>query len=271
MQWNFPVNNGEYEVRLYFAETYSGTGSPGQRVFDVAIEGNIVLDDYDVVADAGAMFVGVMQSFQVGVSDESLTIDLLHVIENPAIKGIEILQIATQGLASTNISAASDEVTPTATLSSDIHTGSSLEQIYLPSNNADTDGDGVADTHDIFPRDPDITTISDYINLIINYVVDDRVIFDSDWKEPENEAEFVAKLEALLAIVIAAEQAQDNEWAALLYLEALKKLGDELIVRTDGLHNLGSLANDWVTTQEAQDLIHADLILLSEYLWLSVR
>ena len=38
MQWNFPVSNGNYEVRLYFAENYSGTGSPGQRVFDVALE-----------------------------------------------------------------------------------------------------------------------------------------------------------------------------------------------------------------------------------------
>ena len=36
MQWNFPVSNGSYEVRLYFAENYSGAGSPGKRVFDVA-------------------------------------------------------------------------------------------------------------------------------------------------------------------------------------------------------------------------------------------
>ena len=73
MQWNFPVSNGNYEVRLYFAENYSGTGSPGQRVFDVALEGAIALDDYDVVADAGAMFVGVMQSLSRStVTDELL-------------------------------------------------------------------------------------------------------------------------------------------------------------------------------------------------------
>ena len=92
MQWDFPVANGDYEVRLYFAETYSGTSLPGQRVFDVAIEDTIVLDDYDVVADAGAMYVGVMQSFEVQVNDESLTIDFTHVIQNPAIKGIEIIK-----------------------------------------------------------------------------------------------------------------------------------------------------------------------------------
>ena len=93
MQWNFPVSNGNYEVRLYFAENYSGTGSPGERVFDVVIEDILALDDYDVVADAGAMFVGVMQNFEVEVTDELLTIDLLHVIENPAIKGIEIIDL----------------------------------------------------------------------------------------------------------------------------------------------------------------------------------
>jgi hypothetical protein len=91
-------------VRLYFAETYSGTGSPGQRVFDVNIEDATVLDNYDVVADAGAMFVGVMQSFEVEVSDESLTIELIHVIQNPAIKGIEIIK-PYNPLANTTLSA----------------------------------------------------------------------------------------------------------------------------------------------------------------------
>jgi hypothetical protein len=35
MQWNFPVTPGALEVRLYFAETYSGTQAVGARVFDV--------------------------------------------------------------------------------------------------------------------------------------------------------------------------------------------------------------------------------------------
>jgi hypothetical protein len=93
MQWNFPISNGNYEVRLYFAEIFSGTGSPGERTFDVVIEDILALEDYDVVADAGAMFVGVMQNFEVEVTDELLTIDFLHVIENPAIKGIEIIDL----------------------------------------------------------------------------------------------------------------------------------------------------------------------------------
>ena len=267
MQWNFPVNNGEYEVRLYFAETYSGTGSPGQRVFDVSIEGNIVLDDYDVVADAGTMSVGIMQSFQVSVSDQSLTIDLLHVTENPAIKGIEILQIATQTLASTSTNLVSEQDAQTASLSSGNPSGSLLGGTSLAYDTVDSDGDGVADSDDIFPDEADLAGLADYVDFIIDYLVDDRVIFDEDWKELRNEAEFTAELEALLELVLAAEQAQDPEWAALLYMEALGIVEDELLIRTDGFHG-GSFEDDWMIVEEAQDILHADLDSLREYLWL---
>lgn len=89
MAWDFPVTPGTYEVRLYFADIYSGTQSAGARVFDVSIEGALVLDDYDIFADVGG-YTGVMKSFLV-TSDTTLDIDFGHVAENPAIKGIEIL------------------------------------------------------------------------------------------------------------------------------------------------------------------------------------
>ena len=131
--------------------------------------------------------------------------------------------------------------------------------------NIDTDGDGVADHTDLFPDDADFARISDFTNFIINYVVDDNVIFDEDWKELQNEADFVAKLETVLELVISAEQVEDQEWAILLYEEALRIVDDELTLRTDGFHG-GSLANDWLVVQEAQDIIHPDLLSLSEYL-----
>jgi N-acetylneuraminic acid mutarotase len=89
MQWDFPVTPGPYEVRLYFAETFSGAQSVGARVFDVTIEGSVLLNDYDTFADVGAN-KGVMKSFAV-TSDSNLDVDFAHVVENPAIKGIEIL------------------------------------------------------------------------------------------------------------------------------------------------------------------------------------
>jgi hypothetical protein len=92
MFWDFPVTPGQYEVRLYFAETWSSAFSNGVRVFDVSIEGAAMLNDYDVYGDVGAN-KGVMKSFVVS-SDSNLDIDFGRVAENPAIKGIEILSIA---------------------------------------------------------------------------------------------------------------------------------------------------------------------------------
>lgn len=89
MQWNVPVIAGQYEVRLYFADTYGPTQIPGGRVFDVAIEGNRKLDHYDIFADVGANR-GVMKSFLVN-SDSTLTIDFTHEVENPEVRGIEIV------------------------------------------------------------------------------------------------------------------------------------------------------------------------------------
>ncbi|AOY60213.1 malectin domain-containing carbohydrate-binding protein [Desulfococcus multivorans] len=92
MLWSFPVPSGAYEVRLYFAETYTGAFDVGRRQFDVYVENDLVLDDYDQYADAGGGNIGVMKSFPVSVSDGQINIELRHVVENPAIKGIEILK-----------------------------------------------------------------------------------------------------------------------------------------------------------------------------------
>jgi PA14 domain/Bacterial Ig-like domain/Malectin domain/Abnormal spindle-like microcephaly-assoc'd, ASPM-SPD-2-Hydin/Glucose / Sorbosone dehydrogenase len=89
LEWNFPVTAGSYLVRLYLAEIYSGTQSVGARVFDVSIEGKLVLDNYDIFAEVGAN-KGVVKSFTVA-SDANLDLDFGHVVENPALKAIEIV------------------------------------------------------------------------------------------------------------------------------------------------------------------------------------
>ena len=139
-----------------------------------------------------------------------------------------------------------------------------------PDETADTDGDGVGDNKDIFPNDENLTTLSDYVDFMINYVVDDRVLFETDWRDPVNEADFVAGLEAVLELVLAAEAMQDTAGAVLLYSEALAMVDDVLIPRTDGFHG-GSLENDWIIIKEAQDIVHPDLVLLSEHLFLMTR
>ena len=89
MQWDFAVPAGEvYEVRLYFAEIYSGAQSDGARSFDVVIDGQTVLDDYDVFAEVGG-YAGVVKTFRV-TSDGNLDIDFGHEVQNPAIKAIDV-------------------------------------------------------------------------------------------------------------------------------------------------------------------------------------
>ncbi len=91
MTWQFPVPAGEHvDVRLYFANRYSGTDNPGQRVFDVSIDGTGVLDSYDIVADAGDQ-TGTMKSFPV-VSDGTVDVSFAHTVENPLLNGIEIVR-----------------------------------------------------------------------------------------------------------------------------------------------------------------------------------
>jgi PKD repeat protein len=97
MTWDFPVASGtQVQVRLYFANRYSGTSSPGQRVFDVSLNGTQVLAHYDIVASVGDQ-TGTMQAFDVTVpgsgsyaSDVNLA--FTHQVENPLIDGIEIVK-----------------------------------------------------------------------------------------------------------------------------------------------------------------------------------
>jgi hypothetical protein len=90
MQWDFLATVGHHlTVRLYFSNDYGQTSQPGQRKFNVAIDGTTVLSNYDIVADVGN-HVGTMKSFNI-TSDGNVDIDFSHVLENPLINGIEII------------------------------------------------------------------------------------------------------------------------------------------------------------------------------------
>ena len=94
MQWAFDTPEaGLYEVRLFMGEGFFSNGN--QRVFDVAIEGEVLsnLNDIDLVTEFGTQ-VGGMISNTVAVTDGMLNIDFLHdVVENPLVSGIEIIQL----------------------------------------------------------------------------------------------------------------------------------------------------------------------------------
>jgi len=113
MSWFFPVTSGATaKVRLYFANQYSGTSTVGTRIFDVALEGNTVLDHLDIICAAGGTLTATMREFTV-TSDGTINIDFIHEQpDNPLINAIEIIKT---GLPSTGPpSAASASVTPNA-------------------------------------------------------------------------------------------------------------------------------------------------------------
>ena len=96
MQWSFPTPaSGLYEVRLYLGNGKSRTKDPGERIFDVSIEGSVPanLDDVDLSGQFGHK-VGVMISNTVRVTDGALDIEFIHGIEDPVVNGIEIIQVS---------------------------------------------------------------------------------------------------------------------------------------------------------------------------------
>lgn len=94
MQWDIPLPQGFYTVNLIFAEIWTGANTAGVRVFDVAIEGDIVLNDFDQTANYGFATAGV-ETFIIEVNDGNLDIDFIKGIENPNIKGIEVIASGT--------------------------------------------------------------------------------------------------------------------------------------------------------------------------------
>jgi hypothetical protein len=99
-RWNYGsliyslnVANGNYVVNLKFAELW--VKAAGQRVFNININGQRVLSNFDIFAAAGAFAKAVDKSFQVSVSGGLLTIEMAGVVENPTVCGIEVLKAAT--------------------------------------------------------------------------------------------------------------------------------------------------------------------------------
>ena len=99
MQWAFDVpEEGLYEVRLYLGNGFDGTSEPGERIFDVAIEGSVPdsLNDVDLSEQFGHEVGGVIYN-TVTVTDGTLNLEFIHgAVENPSINGIEIVRLDEQ-------------------------------------------------------------------------------------------------------------------------------------------------------------------------------
>ena len=86
--YQFTVPSGSYTVRLKFAEIWFTQS--GQRVFNVSINGQQVLSNFDVVAAAGAPFTAIDKAFTVNATSGQIQIQFSPVVENPKVSAIEI-------------------------------------------------------------------------------------------------------------------------------------------------------------------------------------
>ncbi len=89
--WDFPVSvPGTYTINLLFAEVWEGSQNVRDRVFGVSIEDSTVTESLDLVAEVG-WNVATVKSYDIEVTDGNIDIDLLRIVQNPAVKGIEII------------------------------------------------------------------------------------------------------------------------------------------------------------------------------------
>ena len=80
----------DYLVRLHFAEIYHS--STGSRVFDVSINGEQVLNDYDIYAETGARYAAVVHEYTTDANaDGQIVIGFVTVTDNAKVSAIEIL------------------------------------------------------------------------------------------------------------------------------------------------------------------------------------
>ncbi|MFS4448042.1 malectin domain-containing carbohydrate-binding protein [Maribacter sp. 2307UL18-2] len=96
MKWSFPTGNGTFQVNLLFNENWANENAEtaNNRIFDVEIEGALVLDNYRPSVDGSETNIAKVESFQTIVDDGTLNIDFIQINQNPAIKGIEIIAAA---------------------------------------------------------------------------------------------------------------------------------------------------------------------------------
>ena len=86
--YEFAIENGTYDVTMYFAETaLSGADS---RVFNVSVQGDTVVENLDLFAEAGG-FAAVTRTVEdVEVTDGTLTVATTSPTENSTFSGIDI-------------------------------------------------------------------------------------------------------------------------------------------------------------------------------------
>jgi hypothetical protein len=90
--YEFDCPEGIYETTLLDAETYwSGVG---QRVFNVFIQGQQVLTNFDIFAAAGGKNIPISLVFTNAVTNSQLQVLFTPVVDNARVSGVQVRKIA---------------------------------------------------------------------------------------------------------------------------------------------------------------------------------
>lgn len=90
LEYQYALPNGTYTVNLKFAEIWFD--APGQRVFNIVINGQQVAANFDPLAVSGGPNTAIDEQYQATVTNGALDIQLTPVVQNPKISAIEIFQ-----------------------------------------------------------------------------------------------------------------------------------------------------------------------------------
>ncbi len=188
--YDIPVNDGTYDLNLHFAEIFHGVpgqgsaGGEGSRVFNIEVEnGQVQIDNYDIVAAAGGSATAVIEHYEnITVNDGSLTITLTSVVDFPKISGIEVLK-----------SGGTSEL-PIVSAGKDKSLTLPTNSIVLDGSAYDPDGGAIVSYLWTQESGPNMATLSNETtdNLTVNDLVEGTYVFrltvtddedDSAWDE----------------------------------------------------------------------------------------
>ena len=111
-----------YTVRLHFAEIY--WDGPGQRAFNVTLNGQQVLANFDVFAAAGGKFIAIIKEFNAVAVNGQIVIAYSTLKDNAKSSGIEILSAAAPAILAAASTAAQPEADAATAASASIDLGS---------------------------------------------------------------------------------------------------------------------------------------------------
>ncbi len=118
--YTFPVQSGQYDVRLHFTELTKT--APGARTFNVKVNDSSFLTNFDIYNQAGGSYKSIVQSTRVNDVNGKITVAFVANIDKAKVDALEVLPVlpattttASTTTTSTTITSSTTSTTPSST------------------------------------------------------------------------------------------------------------------------------------------------------------